>query len=389
LTCGLAVEATTSLFKDTGRLNMIREILGYAGLDTGLDLEFRSLSRLRDLDFRHRVHSDELHSVMSGVTLLAHHIFRPRLALNDQFFESGHAPDASVTYPGLARTAMQTAATQPWHDRVKRIDRMTPDRVEMVGPMNRLDESARLLTELQVVRDQLATAERRIAKLEEVRDRSRRVIRRLATMATTDVLTKLGNRRRFESVLADFFAESIRRGWPLSVVMVDVDVFKSYNDAFGHLAGDQVLCTIAQQLVTSSRPSDIVTRYGGEEFAIVLPDADVTAALSHAERQRAAIESFNWPLRSVTASFGVATRNPPIEDIAELVDGADRALYASKNCGRNRVTHRSMIDENQLLSCAVQLSCCGTCLSCANSCSCKLLHRSASSDPAHRIPRSC
>lgn len=207
-----------------------------------------------------------------------------------------------------------------------------------------MDEPASLFAELEAARSRLAAAEGRIADLLRALDHNRVTMRRLAAMATTDVLTELGNRRLFEAVLGECFAHSALCGAPLSVVLVDVDGFKSYNDAFGHRAGDEILRIIARQLVISSRSVDVVTRFGGEEFAIVLPDADAVASLGFAEQQREAVESFAWPRRPVTASFGVATWTPAIEDVTYLMEEADRALYASKDRGRNRVTHLAVAD---------------------------------------------
>jgi diguanylate cyclase (GGDEF)-like protein len=206
------------------------------------------------------------------------------------------------------------------------------------------DEPSFLLAELEVTRRELAVANRRIAKLIHDRKRSRTTISRLQAMATTDALTDLTNRRRFKEVLDANFALSVIHDSPLSVIMVDVDWFKSYNDTFGHSAGDVVLRVIALHLVKSARANDVAARYGGDEFAILLHEADATVALKCAERFQDAIASFHWPLRPITASFGVATRTPSIEGPAALVEEADRALYHCKRGGRSRVVHLGVLE---------------------------------------------
>jgi two-component system cell cycle response regulator len=163
----------------------------------------------------------------------------------------------------------------------------------------------------------------------------------LAERAATDALTGLCNRRQFDESLRSALSFAGRHGQMLSLIMLDVDLFKTYNDTFGHQAGDDVLRILAGTLRTESRGHDIVARYGGEEFAVILPATDSEGAVSAAERLRMAVARQPWPQRSVTASFGVATAVARACDADRLLREADRALYHSKARGRNCTTHHA------------------------------------------------
>ena len=160
----------------------------------------------------------------------------------------------------------------------------------------------------------------------------------LATLATTDGLTGLINHRTFQERMTEEVNRALRYAIPLPLIVLDVDCFKLFNDAYGHPAGDLVLKAVAGILRDCVRSTDLVARYGGEEFVLILPMTEMEGARAFAERLRTAIESHSWPLRAITASFGVAALRPGEESGAELIARADRALYRSKAAGRNRVT---------------------------------------------------
>jgi diguanylate cyclase (GGDEF)-like protein len=168
-----------------------------------------------------------------------------------------------------------------------------------------------------------------------------RVSEELQVLATTDDLTRLLNRRQFFASYIDEFKRAERERRPLSLMMIDADHFKHVNDRLGHAAGDAVLRTLAERCRGLVRPSDILGRIGGEEFAAALTETDLSEALDRAEQLRREVSAepiaVGLDRLSVTVSVGVAARAGDQADPVELLQRADRALYAAKASGRNRV----------------------------------------------------
>jgi len=166
---------------------------------------------------------------------------------------------------------------------------------------------------------------------------------RLKKISITDPLTNLVNRRHFQKRLAEEIERAVRRGHPLSLMMIDIDFFKEYNDANGHPAGDRALILTARALRSNMRSIDLVSRFGGEEFAAILPETKKVEALEIGERIRAEIDMICFPgeenLRNgkLTISLGVAEFPEDSQDIKSLVRKADKALYMAKNNGRNKI----------------------------------------------------
>lgn len=181
---------------------------------------------------------------------------------------------------------------------------------------------------LKLQKEELAKANRR---LEEANSQ-------LEALATTDGLTGLFNHRVLMGRIEEEWMRARRYGEPLSLIMLDVDRFKDFNDRFGHAAGNRALRQVADLLRGGVRETDIVARYGGEEFAVILPHTGCAEAEELAERLRAAAAAQAWEHRQITVSAGVCDLTPAMADVAALLEGADRAMYGSKSAGRNRVT---------------------------------------------------
>jgi two-component system, cell cycle response regulator len=179
-------------------------------------------------------------------------------------------------------------------------------------------------------------------RIKRLADELERVNKNLAELATIDPLTQVANRRAVEQRLAHEFQRERRYKHPLACILIDIDHFKAVNDNFGHPVGDKVLIEVAAAIRESIRTTDLVARFGGEEFIVVAPETNMIFAQMVAERIRRAISEktaakADQGLPAVTASLGVASTDVKVTTESELVAKADAALYRAKHEGRNRV----------------------------------------------------
>ncbi|WP_230023337.1 GGDEF domain-containing protein [Massilia sp. Bi118] len=248
----------------------------------------------------------------------------PRPTLADMVIQD-RAGEVPVIHPRSATGQPAHLSAESWFDmpRVGRRRYLAAD----ASPI--YDERGRLAAVVETLRDMTDEKMAQIA---------------LEQLATRDGLTGLANRRCFDDTLQAEWARAQRQRQPLSLLMVDVDNFKAYNDANGHLGGDECLKRIATAVASEMRANDLVARYGGEEFAVILPNQSLKGAASVAERIRTRVEQLQVPNRltagrHVTVSIGAATAlASPDTEASELVATADAALYRAKHMGRNRIS---------------------------------------------------
>lgn len=255
-----------------------------------------------------------------------------------QSIDNVHNAIEAATRGATAYTGSLTAATDVFDHEADPVVLRALAQKLMVETRKMQDANRTLEDSLDASKEDIASLRR---DLEEVQRES-----------MMDALTKLYNRKCFDQTIERNILEAREKDRALCLVLVDIDHFKSFNDTFGHQTGDQVLRLVAMTLRAHTKGQDLAARYGGEEFALLLPDTDVRGAVALSDKVRKAIQSkellrrsTNEKLGRVTASFGVAMLNAH-DTSNSLIERADKALYAAKGAGRNRVVSE---DDHELM----------------------------------------
>ena len=285
------------------------ETLARSGRLTDVDLEqiYESyLSQIKTTDRIDKVGSQVVGQIDDVMTMLS------------------EALGMSSNYDATLNGASQTLSAAQTLDQVKSI-------VETVARSTRQMRDTN-----KVLEERLATSKSEISNLQHS-------LEAIRAESLTDPLTGLGNRKYFDRMIETAVQTSLANNEPLSLLMFDIDHFKSFNDSYGHLTGDQVLRLVGQSLKQLMKGQDITARYGGEEFAVVLPNTALRHALSVADQLRRTVmakelkkKSTGEILGRVTISVGVSLLRPD-DDTDALIERADTCLYAAKRAGRNRV----------------------------------------------------
>ncbi|MEZ4359884.1 MAG: diguanylate cyclase [Kofleriaceae bacterium] len=281
--------------------------------------------------------ADQIMPGMRGIELLE--VVDRRYPLACKVLLTGQA-GLDAVIGGVNRARLNYYMAKPWDETALGLV------VENLLRQFRLaEENRRLVETLSAKNHTLLEMNRELeAKIHERTHELAEANARLGQLAVTDGLTGLFNHRHFHERLALEIERSQRAGRPVSLLMIDVDHFKAFNDAFGHPAGDEILRQLATVLAAERRANDVVARYGGEEFAVILVDSSKFTAAKVAEKLRDDVARHDFPYRrpaaperALSISVGVATAPDDAEDVAGLVAAADAALYAAKHAGRDRV----------------------------------------------------
>ena len=174
--------------------------------------------------------------------------------------------------------------------------------------------------------------------LQEYQQDMEKVRTSLEAQTLTDMLTRVHNRHSFDIKIEEEYLRAVRYKADFSLLMIDIDHFKEFNDSFGHPAGDDALRAVANILKTEMRAHDFLFRYGGEEFAVILPNTSLNGAFVIGERLRRNVQRASWKERAITISVGVASMDENIKSPRDLLQASDDALYNAKTNGRNRVS---------------------------------------------------